>query len=494
MSFIQKLKCEYLFILAYVFLGLYMLISVLPMRVPDEREHFFRSYEISQLHLISETSADGLSSGCRIFEGNLQPLSVERSARLDDVKEALDIHLDDKNPQKYCFRNQALYAPTNFLPQALGIALSRIFTDRAVALMYAGKFFNFAFLGLMLFFSIRLLPRYKLLYSVILLLPINLQQFVSISADGMSMASVALLVSFVFYLRYHSIKIGAAVYAVLIVLCTFVALSKIVYFPMILVVCLLGRFNFKSTKEYVAGIVSCIAIPLLINFVWFLISFKILQNSEQRPGVIPELQKNYVITHPFEVLGIYIYSLSVDFHTYLDSIFGRYLGVLDVVVDKPIIKRLRNLLLIVFVIEIICESGDCFLRYYHKLILLCLSLMVVGLMCSALYVQWTPYKATAVEGIQGRYFLPVVFVFLVALMPNFGFIIRLFTGRKSSSSHSTSYESSAHNSIQWYNLDDESQDPTANQGILYTIICVVVLGYMTSLDLKAIGILYSVVS
>ncbi len=493
MSFIQKIKCEYLFILVYVFLGLYMFISVLPMRVPDESSHFLRAYEVSQLHLIPQTSEDGLSSGCRVFEDNLLPLSEERSAKLADVKKAFDIHLDDKNPKKYCFRNQALYAPTNFLPQSLGIALARIFTDRSVALMYTGKFFNFVFLGIMLFFCIRLLPRYKLLCSLILLSPVCLHQFVSLSADGISIASVALLVSFVFYLRYYSIKIEAKAYSVLIIICALVALSKLVYFPMILVVFLLGQSNFKSRKEYFVGIGSCIAIPFLLNFVWFLISYKILLNSEQKPGVIPDLQKSFILSHPFEVLGIYVYTISVDFSSYIESIFGRYLGVLDVVVDKPIIKRLRNLLLIVFIIEIIYESRNAFLKYYHKLFLLCLILMVLGLMYSALYVQWTPYKAPIVEGIQGRYFMPIVFVCLFALMPNFGFIKRLITRRKGSLSNRDSSDNNAQNSIQWYNLDD-SQSHATNQGIVYTVICIVVLGYMASLDFKAIGILYSVVS
>ena len=43
-------------------------------------------------------------------------------------------------------------------------------------------------------------------------------------------------------------------------------------------------------------------------------------------------------------------------------------------------------------------------KHYLMLILL----VIVGLIFTSLYLQWTPYKGTTVEGVQGRYFIPIL--------------------------------------------------------------------------------------
>ncbi|MDE7285831.1 MAG: DUF2142 domain-containing protein, partial [Lachnospiraceae bacterium] len=48
--------------------------------------------------------------------------------------------------------------------------------------------------------------------------------------------------------------------------------------------------------------------------------------------------------------------------------------------------------------------------YLAETVLLCLSLGIILLIATSLYIQWTDISAStyAIEGLQGRYFLPVL--------------------------------------------------------------------------------------
>jgi uncharacterized membrane protein len=50
-------------------------------------------------------------------------------------------------------------------------------------------------------------------------------------------------------------------------------------------------------------------------------------------------------------------------------------------------------------------------------LLLAIVLLIITLITTALYIQWTPLQKNRVEGLQGRYFLPLLFPFLISILP-----------------------------------------------------------------------------
>ena len=56
------------------------------------------------------------------------------------------------------------------------------------------------------------------------------------------------------------------------------------------------------------------------------------------------------------------------------------------------------------------KDEDIKISTWQKIILGTIFIMVFGLILTSLYAQWTPLGEEIIEGIQGRYFLPIILV------------------------------------------------------------------------------------
>ena len=140
----RKIQTEVLFAVVYLFMSICTLVAVPAFNSPDEYSHFLRSYEVSRGHLTSEgNGGNDLFSYGRTFNSGLIPdFSAKDHVSLWDVGEEMSQHIDKEKTQFYGFGNTALYAPTSYLPQAVGIRIADLFTDHPVFLAYAGRIAN----------------------------------------------------------------------------------------------------------------------------------------------------------------------------------------------------------------------------------------------------------------------------------------------------------------------------------------------------------------
>ena len=66
---------------------------------------------------------------------------------------------------------------------------------------------------------------------------------------------------------------------------------------------------------------------------------------------------------------------------------------------------------------------NCRYNKYLKIGCLIIFIHVFGLMSTSLYLDWTSYKANIIDGIQGRYFLPILILVFI-MMSNKSFEIK----------------------------------------------------------------------
>ena len=170
----------------------------------DEYSHYLRSYEVSRGYLTSEgNGGNDLFSYGRTFNSGLVPeFSAKDHVSLWDIGENADQRIDREKTQFYGFGNTALYAPTSYLPQAVGIRIADLFTDRPMVLAYAGRIANMLMFGLFFFFAIRLTPVGKNFLVLLGLVPVNIQSANSMSADALALALTVALAAFVLAMRY----------------------------------------------------------------------------------------------------------------------------------------------------------------------------------------------------------------------------------------------------------------------------------------------------
>ena len=195
----RQLRAEVVFAVVYIFMSICTLAAVPAFNSPDEYSHYLRSYEVSRGYLTSEgNGGNDLFSYGRTFNSGLVPeFSAKDHVSLWDIGENADQRIDREKTQFYGFGNTALYAPTSYLPQAVGIRIADLFTNRPMVLAYAGRIANMLMFGLFFFFAIRLTPVGKNFLVLLGLVPVNIQSANSMSADALALALTVALAAFV---------------------------------------------------------------------------------------------------------------------------------------------------------------------------------------------------------------------------------------------------------------------------------------------------------
>lgn len=413
----KKASAEVVFAVIYLFMSIFTLLAVPAFNSPDEYSHFLRSYEVSRGHMTSEgNGGNDLFSYGRTFNSGLIPDFAQKDhVSLWDIGENLNQKIDSENTKFYGFGNTALYAPTSYLPQAVGIRIADLFTDRPLFLAYAGRIANMICFGLIFFLAIRMTPVGKNFIALLGLVPVNIQSANSMSADAPALALSVAMVVFVLYMRYTWKGIMKKKHLLLMyVLTGFLCLCKIVYMPLCLLLFLIPQERFRSKKNYWLHVVCAGAMILLLSGGWLLIASGYL--CESQPGVNTALQLVGILKNPAAFMMTFIRSLDTYGITYLTEMMGSNLGWLNI----PACPLLAAGYLLILVLQTAGNNDMAEIRpeSWVKCLLGGVGVLIFVLTFVTLYGQWTAYGYDKILGVQGRYFLPILFPVALALKPS----------------------------------------------------------------------------
>ncbi len=164
-----------------------------PFQVPDEVQHFYRAYELSELRIRAEvqngvagaTLPDSLPRLVKSSVYTADDLFYPATpAPITKTLKLASIPLDSSARRFVTFPGSAFYSPLPYLPQALGIAVGRMIGLGPLYLLYMGRMFNcLAALGL-LGLAVKSMPFAEELVIVVGLLPMSMYLYASLSADA----------------------------------------------------------------------------------------------------------------------------------------------------------------------------------------------------------------------------------------------------------------------------------------------------------------------
>ncbi len=406
----KKLPIEKLYlILAFSLLPFY-LFAFPQGQIPDERDDYKRSLEISSFHLTSEFKGEKEGVG-RELSTNIEKVFDENST-YEEAFSNFPLKLNEET-KFYSFTNKALYAFTCYIPQTLGITLGKILNTSIIMQVYLGRFFNYLFFVLLAFFTIKYLPRKKELALFIFLLPITLQETVSLSPDAMIIGISSLFISLILHFKYTKIDIlNKKQLLLLSLLAIFLSLCKIVYLPLCLLLFLLPNKCFKSKKHKYIYTILTIIIATVLNLFWLKISSLYLVTFHHRSN--STLQLRYILSNPFKYLLVLSNTLDTYFIYYLTTMVGSLLGPLNI--ETSTLMVVLSLIVLGYLIISKGKDKKYLLNIKEKIFVSFILLITVLLIFTSLYLQWTAPYSGIVEGIQGRYFLPLLLILSTIFM------------------------------------------------------------------------------
>lgn len=408
---IEKEKpLEKIYLPIAIFFGVLYLFAFPLSQLPDEKADYLRSLEVANFHA---TSVQKDTAVGREFSTNIE--KVYESENYEDMLEVSDLKLNDET-KFYTFSNKSLYAFVCYLPQAFGVGVSSLLGASIVWQSLIGKIFNYAFFVLLIYLSIKYIPFKKMLVFFIALLPMTMQEAVSLSPDAMTIAVSVALIAFILYFRNGmEKKLQKKHYIILSSLVVALSLCKIVYLPLCFLIFLIPteRFQSKKQKYLFCSILSILVI--LLNLFWLKISSQYLVAFESRSN--SSLQLQYILQNPLRYIITIFATIDSFSIAYLEQLVGHSLGKFNVSTSSVMV--IISLGILFYLISKRNKNKKLHKPVFslkEKLYILVMLLGTILLMFTSLYMQWTAVYSDTIDGVQGRYFIPLLLVIAMLWM------------------------------------------------------------------------------
>lgn len=399
------------FLFAAVILGILFMLILPPGQSPDDTAHFVRAYGVSEGKFIPDVLNEEHGFEEHGLVGSEVPVEVVDILALTDSSEGRGVYeqvndglwkTPSGNTTPYFYNTAAVYNFVCYLPQTVGIIIGKILGGSVMWMAYFARFFNFIVWLFLVYWSIKLIPKFKLIVAFIALLPITLQEATSLAPDSLTIGMAIFMVAYVLFLASRRRTISFREKCILFGASICISLCKIVYLPLVLLCTILPSSRMGSKKKKWIYVIGVILISAAANFIWFMISFNFI--VETNPGVDAGGQVMGILSNPFRYLVTIAYTLSEYSVLWMSEIFGGFIAMLTAWL--PMFYFLISF--VIFVILIVQEDGMPNLAVYQKVICWATFCSVIVLVLTSLYVQWTPLGSNIIDGVQGRYFLPVI--------------------------------------------------------------------------------------
>lgn len=302
-----------------------------------------------------------------------------------------------------------------YLPMATGYHLAKLIGSPFTFCFLVGKIFNLLFYVLLMTYAIKTIVVGKRLLTVIALIPTNVFLASEYSYDPAVFAGVTIfIVSIINLLLDKTKKFDFKTAIIMIASMTYACLAKAVYAPIMLLTLLVPKEKFKNLKQSRLVKTGFVLITLLLGVVLFLPSLDGTDISDTRGGdVSAKDQISLIASHPLDYATI-IKDNTVDQFSYklLSPNTITNFSYTHSFTDR---SNFYYIFFILLIFVFLTDNRGNRLVKKQRCWLLGTVLFIILLIWSALYISFTPVGLAAINGVQNRYFLPLLFPLLFCL-------------------------------------------------------------------------------
>jgi uncharacterized membrane protein len=381
----------------------------------DEIFHFSKSYDVSLGHLLSTRESDKVGVNLpQNWEDMPRPSQVEINYGMLGGDERYD-KAKSEAWKNYRFTNQvkfveqpttAVYSPVPYIPQAIGLAISRLIGLKAYGAIVTARFLNLLTYVALTALAIKITPRLKSTLALLGCFPLFVSLAASFSADATLMGLIYLFIAVMFRGLVQNKKqfLGIKDFILPAVLLLFIVLCKFTYWPLsFLLLAFVGRGLFKSKLQGILSFIMVAGLPGLVMVVWNLFIMKYVGTINANEKIDPKGQVQFIIHHPIDSIKAFFTTFESGLTSWFIS--ANQVGWVSHLLSAIVVISLAGLIFTV-IFEYVDDEWK--LRRYDYVIFGITLLGIVGLVMLSLYLTWSEVSATFVSGLQGRYFLPAI--------------------------------------------------------------------------------------
>ena len=331
---------------------------------------------------------------------------------------------------------QSLHAPVNTIPSvyflpATGITAARIMGLNSIYLVLFGRMANLILFILFGTLGIYFLPKFKEFIFLVSLLPTTIELAASYSYDAVMISSMIFFVSYVFFLAHEKKEFDIKDLVIVSLIAGLVLPCKMVYFPMLLMLFSIPLYKFKFRgkvdgkikKENIAFFLAS-AVVVLLSWVFAMylvnrstvVGYSTSNTSSLEWAGEESYTIGYLLHNKLKAVKLFYNTLLLQLEYYHKTMFGAYLGHADDVVGIPYIGFL--VLNIGMIFSAFGEAKEKQLQVKERVLTGISIFFVVFLVLLSMLIAWTPISSEFIEGVSGRYFIPVLLPLLMICRNN----------------------------------------------------------------------------
>lgn len=425
-------QAHWLFIVIAAVFGFIFVNITPPLWGIDESSHFARVYQIAHGDLIPDRDTNNYGG---LVPQNLIDLANYTTGDLLDNTNVggPNARKDVTNPEGYKqftnakFSNNqhqyiwsASYSPIAYVGPVIGTFIAKVFNfsiGHTILLARLGGLFVYIILVAISLYILRN-SKIKWIIFTIALFPAVMFLASVVTADNIAIALSLLFVAL--FVRLQEKKLPGALFRKLfysiILVSILLPLIKVNYIFISFGILFIPSRYFTSKLREVIKKGSVIVATVGLALLWSVVA-KLSKDAPvtQRPdgkSVSSAEQVTYVLHHPLNFIGSFIKSVILNTDSYIQS-STVLMGWNWVVIPSVFV----TLLILTIFLAMAYAKEDVRELFTKKTVIGLAILAVIGI-CSiffALYVAFNPVGNTLIDGIQGRYFIPLIIPLLILI-------------------------------------------------------------------------------
>lgn len=421
----KHMRVEICALFAILVLGCMYCFVLPPLSAPDEISHFASAYAISN-QIMGEERVD--ERGFVLMRKEDEFLQNVEQVTGDETRTSLGRVLTEDTWQKIVDHASPLFitddrkemvssvcgpvhtTPAAYLAPALGITLGRLLGVNCIALAFLGRFFNLLFYTGMTVGAIKMIPFGKHVLFGAAVLPMSLHLAASYSYDAFLMGTCFFFAGYCMHLAYVKPMVQKRDIALLAVLAAAFGPCKMVYAVVMGFAFLIPVKKFGGWKNWTisaAAVLAAFGASMLLVNRSTITTYAVSTDTYVEWAAEPAYSFSLILHNPVMYMRVMYDSLVHLCDEWTMQLFGSMLGNLDPVLSVPFaVVVFMGACLVLLSLR---NAGEAlYMKPWQKFWVVFLAFgCLIGLM-TAMLIAWTPVSSPVVEGVQGRYLLPVL--------------------------------------------------------------------------------------
>lgn len=418
--FNKDYKLEKLFLLIMIPISIVYSLILIPGMVPDESTHMRLIYSLSsQLMGVEKDTITLRGEEKYIYE------RLPRSPNYESYEYTYNhlFSLESNGNYVEIGEESADWKQIfGYFPSVIGVTICRFLHLGATPTLYISRMFNHFFYIWLTYFAIKKIPVGKQLLFMIALLPMCSQQMMSLSYDAVLNSACFFCLAYGLFFVYNNDEVRYDEYIKYLFSGILLLSIKGAIYSFLLMIPIFAKFKSLSNDKRIERrqkLVIFFALAILILILNFN-SFKApspdsLGNAASKNIISWSNTEGYTISwllaNPIDGIMLFVNTLLLYGNWYFYSCLGQDLSWFTIQLNYSIF----NLWFILLFLSSLHDEGEKEVEGRLKVLFGLISLIVLFLVMLSMCIYWTPLTYNIIQGVQGRYFIPIVFTILMIL-------------------------------------------------------------------------------